>query len=54
MAEKLTKIIKTAKWGKSHQKNIFFFKGWIYSPSLALDGLPLFLAHKLLFWVPVV
>ena len=22
MAEKLTKIIKTAKWGKSHQKNI--------------------------------
>jgi len=23
MAEKLTKIIKTAKWGKSHQKNIF-------------------------------
>ncbi len=23
MAEKLTKIIKTAKWGKSPQKNIF-------------------------------
>ncbi len=24
MAENITKIIKTAKWGKSHQKNIFF------------------------------
>jgi len=23
MAEKLTKIIKTAKWGKSHQNNLF-------------------------------
>ncbi len=23
MAEKLTKIIKRAKWGKSHQKSIF-------------------------------
>ena len=26
MAEKLTKIIKTAKWGKSHQKNIKFLR----------------------------
>ena len=23
MAEKLTKVIKTAKWDKSHQKNLF-------------------------------
>jgi len=28
-------------------------KGWIYSPSLAFDGLPLFLAQELVFWVPV-